>query len=136
MFKETVKMESPRRGRCVSSKSTILVLEMGDIEMVVNEGTTLDMSDNEEVIVPEKMNDISIGRTDGDEPLVTAIGDVLSSVAFMVEDSTVSSPQAVMQSNSFDLNVFKKQVRSCKYCRKIACRGVNRSILEIGFKKK
>lgn len=83
--------------------------EVSYIEVLVHEGSTLDMGDSEEIMVREGTNDKDLGGADSDEvPFVAAIADIHSSVASVVGKSPVSSLLGIMPSSSFGLNVPNK----------------------------
>lgn len=81
--------------------------EISDIVIVYNQCSTLDMGDNEGVMIPNEMNNIDFGGAGGDAvPFVTEIANILSSDSLVMGDSTVSSLLEVTFYRISDLNVF------------------------------
>lgn len=92
--------------------------------MVVDDGNTLNNGDNEEVMVPEQINDNDFRGAGCDKaPFVADIADKLSCVSSVVSGSTVSFLLEIVHSISFDLKNIKKQERSCSDCTGITHRG-------------
>lgn len=93
-------------------KSSIAFPEMTDIEIVVDEGNSFNMQDNEGGIVLEGMNNTEASRGNGDEAcLVAEAADILSSFMSVARDSTISYLLATIRSSRPDLNIFKNHVR-------------------------
>lgn len=98
---ETVKGNTRRGAGASVLQSSIAVLEMIDIKVAADEGNSLDMGDNEVLMILNGMNDNDIGAAGGDEgPFVLEIADILFSIASVVANSTVSSSLEKTHSSS------------------------------------
>lgn len=65
----------------------------------------------------------TIGGAD-EVPFVNDITDILSSLVCLMGNSMLSSSPDMTHSSNFDCKIFKKHVRACGACRKIAQCGI------------
>lgn len=94
------------------------MLPKSDIEVVFGGGNTLDVVDNEGLMVSKKMYDTEFGGAGSDEyPFVAENVDTLLSVSLIVRESNVSFLLEIKRPSSFDLEVFNLLVKSCIDCK-------------------
>lgn len=108
--------------------------EIRDIEVVVDEGITFNIKNNDGVMAPKEMNDNGLGGPGADEAhFMNEITGRLSSVASVVSNSTVSFLLEIMHCSSFDLNDLKQHVRNCNDCRELSDSGVSEAFEKMGL---
>lgn len=110
--------------------------EMRDIEIVVSEGKTFKIVDNDGVMTVEEMNDTECAEGRSNKALFLSENAVIRlSVASVAGTLTVSFSLDTIHSSNSDLNLFKKHVRICSDSRETAYPEVERRIVENGLEQ-